>query len=60
MLCVWHVWKAWAENVVRKIPDPNLRVHVLKGIADIMYTRDGKKEQNAVSHAEQKFLELKA
>jgi hypothetical protein len=24
--------------VVRKIPDPNIRVQVLKGIADIMYT----------------------
>jgi hypothetical protein len=46
--------------VVRKILDPNLHVQVLKGIADIMYTRDGKKGQIAVSHAEQKFLELKA
>jgi hypothetical protein len=31
-------------------------VQVLKGIADIMYTRDGKKGQNVVSHAELKFL----
>jgi hypothetical protein len=49
------VRKAWSENVVRKIPDPNLRVQVLKGIVDIIYTRDGKKGQNAVFHVEQKF-----
>ena len=60
MLCLWHVWKAWAENVVQKIADPNLCVAVLKGIADMIYTRDGKKGQNAVAHAEQKFFDFKA
>jgi hypothetical protein len=43
MLCLWHVRKAWAKNVVRKIADLHLRVEVLKGIAPIMYTRDGNK-----------------
>jgi hypothetical protein len=59
MLCLWHVRKAWAENVVRKIVDSHLRVEVLKGIADIMYTRDGSKGANAVTRAEQKFKDLK-
>jgi hypothetical protein len=59
MLCLWHVWKAWVENAIRKIADPSLRVAILKGIADIMYTRDGKKGRNAVTHAEEKFQELK-
>jgi hypothetical protein len=53
------VRKAWAENVVSKIADPSLRVAVLKGIADIMYTRDGKKGLNVVTHAEEKFQEFK-
>jgi hypothetical protein len=60
MLCLWHVRKAWTENVVRKISDPNLRVAVLKDIADMMYTRDGKKRQNVVAYIEQKFLDFKA
>jgi hypothetical protein len=59
MLCLWHVRKAWVENVVRKIADSHLRVEVLKGIADIMYTRDGSKGANAVTRAEQKFEDLK-
>jgi hypothetical protein len=60
MLCLWHVRKAWAENIVRKIADPSLRVAILKRIADIMYTQDKKKGWNVVTHAEEKFQELKA
>jgi hypothetical protein len=33
---------------------------VLKDIADMMYTRDGKKRQNVVAYIEQKFLDFKA
>jgi hypothetical protein len=54
------VRKAWAENIVRKIADPSLRVAILKRIADIMYTQDKKKGWNVVTHAEEKFQDLKA
>jgi hypothetical protein len=59
MLCLWHVRKAWTENVVRKISDPILRVEVLKGIAQVMYTTDGNKGNNTVAQAQQKFDDLK-
>jgi hypothetical protein len=59
MLCLWHVRKAWAENAVKKIFDPILRVEVLKGIAQVMYTTDGSKDNNAVAQAQQKFDNLK-
>jgi hypothetical protein len=42
MLCLWHVRKAWAENVVKKIPDPDLHVEVLKGLASLMYSSKGR------------------
>jgi hypothetical protein len=40
MLCVWHVRKAWKENVVQKIKNESLRVSVLKAVEEIMYSTD--------------------
>jgi hypothetical protein len=59
MLCLWHVRKAWAENVVKKVPDPDIRVQILKGLASVMYSSDGRKGQNAVEYAKQGYEDLK-
>jgi hypothetical protein len=36
-LCLWHVRKAWAENVVKKISTVGERAEVLQMFGDIMY-----------------------
>jgi hypothetical protein len=59
MLCLWHVRKAWAENVVKKVLDPDMRISILKGLATLMYSQDGMKGQNAVEHAKQQYEELR-
>jgi hypothetical protein len=51
MLCLWHVCKCWAQNVVKKVPDPEIRVQILKGLEAFMYSADGMKGTNAVEHA---------
>ena len=58
MLCLWHVRKAWVEDVVKKVSDPMLKVEVLKGIANVMYTTNGSKGSNVVAQAQQKFEDL--
>lgn len=59
MLCLWHVRKSWAENVVKKIPNQDMRIHILKGLASLMYSEDGMMGQNVVEHAKQKYDDLK-
>jgi hypothetical protein len=59
MLCLWHIRKYWAENVVKKVPDPEVRVEILKGLAALMYSADGMKDQNAVEHAKQAYEDLR-
>lgn len=59
MLCLWHVHKSWVENVVKKVPNQDMRIHILKGLAFLMYYEDGMKGQNDVEHAKQKYDDLK-
>jgi hypothetical protein len=35
---LWHVRKAWAENVVRKIINPQERSNILSTLGRIMYS----------------------
>ena len=42
-----------------KIPNPHLQVNVLKGIAKIMYTKDGSKGNNAIVRAQEKLDDLR-
>jgi hypothetical protein len=44
--------------VVRKIPDPLLRIDILNGIAKVMYTDDGSKGNNAVARAQEKLQDM--
>ncbi len=39
-LCLWHVYKAWAENAVKKIVSAEKRSRVLSTLGSIMYSRD--------------------
>ena len=36
-LCLWHVWKAWAENAIKKISTVGECATVLQMVGDIMY-----------------------
>ena len=36
-LCLWHIRKAWVENVVKKVSTLGERVVVLQMVGDIMY-----------------------
>jgi hypothetical protein len=38
--------------MVKKVSDPMLRVEVLKGIANVIYTIDGSKGSNAIAQAQ--------
>jgi hypothetical protein len=59
MLCLWHVRKAWAENLVQKINSLELRLEIHKGLADLIYSSDLLSGAEAVEHAVRKFEELK-
>jgi hypothetical protein len=39
LLSLWHVRKAWVENVVRKIVNPQKRSNILSAVGRIMYSR---------------------
>jgi len=59
MLCLWHVRKAWLENVVSKISVEYVRLLVLKALGDIMYTSDGRTGEDAILFARETFENLK-
>ena len=59
MLCLWHVRKAWAKNIVQKIKDPELRLQILKGIARVMYSTGQAIGATAVDQAKKKLKDLK-
>jgi hypothetical protein len=40
VLCLWHAYKAWAENAVKKIASVERRSRVLSALGSIMYSRD--------------------
>ena len=56
MLCLWHVRKAWKENVVQKIKDETLRVQILKVVEDIMYSSDLIQGEAAVTRAKEHYI----
>ena len=39
-ICLWHIKKSWAENVVKKINDKVEEVVVLQRIGFVMYMKD--------------------
>ena len=59
MLCLWHVRKAWKENVVQKIKDETLRVKILKVVEDIMYSSDLIQGEAAVTRAKVKIVGMR-
>ncbi|KAG0571816.1 hypothetical protein KC19_VG045200 [Ceratodon purpureus] len=59
MLSLWHVQKAWKENVLQKIKDETLQVAVFKAIEEIMYSTDLIEGDSAVVRAQQKIRDLR-
>ena len=44
ILYLWHVQRAWVENVLKEIRDSLLGLEVLKRIINIIFICDGSKE----------------
>ena len=54
-LCLWHVRKAWAENVVKKISTVGERATVLQMVGDIMYGKGSDIDDGPVDWALQQL-----
>jgi hypothetical protein len=39
-LCLWHVHKAWVENVIKRIISAEERARILFALGSIMYFQD--------------------
>jgi hypothetical protein len=55
LLCLWHVRKAWAKNIVKKIVNPQERSNVLSMFGRIMYSWGCPIDANPIFRVEQKF-----
>jgi hypothetical protein len=57
-LCLWHVYKAWAENAVKKIISVEKRSRVLSTLGSIMYSRDYPLHAKPILWAKQQLEKL--
>jgi len=39
-VCLWHIQKAWAKNVMKKIIGQETRCEILKDLGNIIYNKD--------------------
>jgi len=39
-VCLWHIQKAWAKNVMKKIIGQETRCETLKDLGNIIYNKD--------------------